>query len=161
MKIRLIYVLTAIFFLNLILNTITLLAERVHPPRKHICGKSIQVANDHPATGGCTLAKSRLYEVKQLTSGILLVDVKVHLIPPGSTKIAEQVSLDEIKKQKNQELFNDAMKSVKFFEERLDRSLREKAEQKKLILKSAMFDLYQDMMGRKFTDLLFIEFLWK
>jgi len=66
MKIRLIYVLTAIFFLNLILNTITLLAERVHPPRKHICGKSIQVANDHPATGGCTRLKIYVSPAKTL-----------------------------------------------------------------------------------------------
>jgi hypothetical protein len=28
--------------------------KRLSPPRKHICGKSIQVANDHPATSGCT-----------------------------------------------------------------------------------------------------------
>ena len=95
-----------------------------------------------------------LIELKRQNGKIILI-TKFHLIPPGSTKVKENIpykKLAQLNLKTKKDLVKYAKISIDFFEKKLKERIL-KGEQ--VELKEAYFDIYRDFMGKYFIDMVY------
>lgn len=95
-----------------------------------------------------------LIELKRENGKIILI-TKFHLIPPGSTKVKENIpykKLGQLNLKTKKDLVKYAKISIDFFEKKLKERIL-KGEQ--VELKEAYFDIYRDFMGKYFIDMVY------
>jgi len=98
--------------------------------------------------------KKSLIELKRENGKIILI-TKFHLIPPGSTKVKENIpykKLGQLNLKTKKDLVKYAKISIDFFEKKLKERIL-KGEQ--VELKEAYFDIYRDFMGKYFIDMVY------
>lgn len=101
-------------------------------------------------------ASQSLFTVKDATDAKLTLVPSIHLVPPGSTLLHKNKTLEELKAQPDgKELEKLALADISFFEGQLQKKI---GADKKLTVKEARFDVHQDFMGKKVTDLLSIDY---
>jgi|GEM_PF-4402005 len=99
-------------------------------------------------------ASQSLFTVKDATDSKLTLVPSIHLVPPGSTLLHKDKTLEELKAQPDgKEIEKLALADISFFEGQLQKKI---GADKKLTVKEARFDVHQDFMGKKVTDLLSI-----
>lgn len=97
-----------------------------------------------------------LFTLENTSDSALTLIPSIHLVPPGSTLVTKNKNLAELRAQTDgKELERLAMADINFFEGQLRKKLGPEA---KLTRKNARFDVYQDFMGKKITDLLAIDY---
>lgn len=101
-------------------------------------------------------ASQSLFTLKDATDSHLLLVPSIHLVPPGSTLLHKDKTLTELRALPNgKEIEPLAMADINFFEGQLRKRIGKEV---KLTVKEARFDVHQDFMGKKVTDLLSIEY---
>lgn len=99
-------------------------------------------------------ASQSLFTIKDATDSKLTLVPSIHLVPPGSTLLHKDKTLEELKAQPDgKEIEKLALADITFFEGQLQKKI---GADKKLTVKEARFDVHQDFMGKKVTDLLSI-----
>lgn len=99
-------------------------------------------------------ASQSLFTIKDATDSKLTLVPSIHLVPPGSTLLHKDKTLEELKAQPDgKEIEKLALADISFFEGQLQKKI---GADKKLTVKEARFDVHQDFMGKKVTDLLSI-----
>ncbi len=99
-------------------------------------------AQDEPENATSSLYTLSLEENKH----IKLVP-KIHLIPPGSSKVYEEVHLKALSDIQPPSIQESAHKDVQFFKNKVQEDT-----QTTMQVLDAVFDVYKDMMGNYYTD---------
>lgn len=101
-------------------------------------------------------AQQSLFTLKDVTDSHLILIPSIHLVPPGSTLLHKDKTLSELRALPDgKEIDPLAMADINFFEGQLRKRIGKEV---KLTVKEARFDVHQDFMGKKVTDLLSIEY---
>jgi hypothetical protein len=109
-----------------------------------------------PAAHAEKPAEQSLFTLKDVTDSHLLLIPSIHLVPPGSTLLHKNKTLTELRAQPDgKEIEPLAQADINFFEGQLRKQIGKDA---KLQVKEARFDVHQDFMGKKVTDLLSLEY---
>lgn len=98
--------------------------------------------------------KKKFYEIEFLDNNDIKLTSHIHLIPPGSQLLHENVRLKDIGDLPNKaDLKKDAMLSIVFFEKKL---IEEVGKNSHLKFEKALFNVYMDFMGNHTTDMIYM-----
>lgn len=108
------------------------------------------------AYGGKSPAESerKFYEIEFLNKDSVKLTSHIHLIPPGSQLLHENVRFKDIGSLPiKDDLEKDAMASVTFFEKKLKEEI---GKNRRLEFEKALFNVYRDFMGKHTTDMIYM-----
>ena len=98
--------------------------------------------------------KKKFYEIEFLNQNTVKLTSHIHLIPPGSQLLHENVRLKDIGALPiKADLKKDAMTSIIFFEKKLKEEIQKN---KRLEFEKALFNVYIDFMGKYTTDMIYM-----
>lgn len=98
--------------------------------------------------------KKKFYGIEFLDKNNVKLTSHIHLIPPGSKLLHENVRLKDIGDLPiKADLKKDAMLSIVFFEKKLK---EEVGKNKSLEFEEALFNVYMDFMGKRTTDMIYM-----
>jgi hypothetical protein len=105
-------------------------------------------------------SKKKFYEIEFLDKNSIKLTSHIHLIPPGSQLLHENVRLKDIgdlpiKADINADLKKDAMLSIVFFEKKLKEEVGKNSQ---LEFEKALFNVYMDFMGNHTTDMIYMTY---
>jgi len=96
----------------------------------------------------------RIYEIVSLTDNRVKLITQIHLVPPGSRLLHENVEFKDIGTLPVKEnLEKKARVDIDFFEKKLR---EEMGKDKDLKFETALFNIYLDFMGKYTTDLIYM-----
>jgi hypothetical protein len=103
-------------------------------------------------------SKKKFYEIEFLDKNNIKLTSHIHLIPPGSQLLHENVRLKDIgdlpiKADLKADLKKDAMLSIVFFEKKLKEEVGKNSHLK---FEKALFNVYMDFMGKHTTDMIYM-----
>jgi len=114
-----------------------------------LCGISTAYGDKSP-----TESKKKFYEIEFLNKNIVKLTSHIHLIPPGSQLLHENVSFKDIGALPiKADLKKDAMTSIIFFEKKLKEEIEKN---RHLEFEKALFNVYMDFMGKHTTDMIYM-----
>jgi hypothetical protein len=104
--------------------------------------------------------KKKFYEIEFLDKNYIKLTSHIHLIPPGSQLLHENVRLKDIgdlpiKADLKADLKKDAMLSIDFFEKKLKEEVGKSSHLK---FEKALFNVYMDFMGNHTTDMIYMTY---
>ena len=116
-----------------------------------LCGVSTAYGDKLPAE-----SKKKFYEIEYLNKNGVKLTSHIHLIPPGSQLLHENVRFKDIGALPiKADLKKDALTSIIFFEKKLKQEIQKN---RRLEFEQALFNVYMDFMGNHTTDMIYMTY---
>ena len=115
-------------------------------------GKSPTASGKSPTSS--EKSPKKLYELVNLTDTSVKLIPNIHLVPPGSQLVNENVTFKDIGALPDKEdLEKKARVDINFFEKKLKEDI---GKDKGIEFEKAIFNIYKDFVGNYTTDLIFM-----